>query len=64
MLRASLHEPILSMQIESDQIGGMREVARILLSGNAREESSKSALRGFSLLQEVMDISPLQRLSL
>ena len=63
MLRASLHEPILSMQIESDQVGGMREVARILLSGNAKEESDSSP-GGFSLLQEVMDISPLQRLSI
>ena len=63
MLRASLHEPILSMQIESDQVGGMREVARILLSGNAKEESDSSP-GGFSLLQEVMDISPLQRLSM
>jgi phosphomannomutase len=63
MLRASLHEPILSMQIESDQLGGMKEVARILLSGSAREDSDPS-LKGFALLEGVMDISPLQRLSL
>ena len=63
MLRASLHEPILSMQIESDQLGGMKEVARILLSGSARGDGD-SVPKGFALLEGVMDISPLQRLAL
>lgn len=63
MLRASLHEPIISMQIESDQLGGMKEVARILLSGSARGDDDL-APKGFALLEDVMDISPLQRLAL
>jgi phosphomannomutase len=63
MLRASLHEPILSMQIESDQLGGMKEVARILLSGSAREDGDAS-LKGFALLADLMDIAPLQLLAL
>lgn len=52
MLRPSLHEPILSMQIESDQAGGLAVAARSIWE-----------LGAFSTLSELMDVEPLSRLA-
>ena len=80
MLRPSLHEPILSMQLESDVAGGVQIAAQILLNGYAPGSGSGSGSssdpssgfssgsgvtkEGFSILSEVMDISPLNQLAL
>jgi len=55
MVRASLHEPILSLQIESEQAGGAVEAAKILLEGC-------SACGGMRALKDLFDLSPLESL--
>jgi phosphomannomutase len=57
MLRPSLHEPILSMQIESDQTGGAAAAARILMG-------TLGGSVGFSLMESLMDIAPLRKLAM
>ena len=74
MLRASLHEPILSMQIECDQKGGISIAANILFHGNYLQSEDNydiclnyeniGILEGFSSLVDLMDVTPLQRLSI
>ena len=63
MLRASLHEPILSMQIESDEKGGVQAAARILLLGCVPSGAVGASDGRFSLLSGDMDITPLQDLA-
>ena len=73
MLRASLHEPILSMQIECDEVGGVAEAARILLTGSCTSIADPAPLiadpgprildAGFKALGSLMDITPLEKLS-
>lgn len=71
MLRASLHEPILSMQMECDQMGGLAIAAHILLHGTClpvdsstfESNENKGTSLGFSALKDLMDITPLERLS-
>ena len=60
MLRASLHEPILSMQLESDQIGGAQRAAKILLFGNKNDVKRST---GLNQLESVMDIASLRNLA-
>jgi hypothetical protein len=62
MLRASLHEPILSMQIESDQAGGAKLVAGILLNSPGEVNGSDCSV-GFSQLANLFDLSPLVKLA-
>ena len=50
MLRPSLHEPILSMQIECDRVGGAAHAAHLLWHG------------GFRDLGALLDLAPLQKL--
>ena len=51
MLRPSLHEPIISVQIESDQIGGAKKIAKILSDGlQKRLQSGLLDLSSFSKL--------------
>jgi hypothetical protein len=73
MLRPSLHEPILSMQIESDQMGGVKQAARILLSGHPGTNhtiiencisNNDDNFLSFNQLGVVMDISQLAALAL
>lgn len=74
MLRPSLHEPILSMQIESDQIGGSKQAALILLSGSPdiddttvksidksynSDNPNPTEFQAFNQLSHLMDISQL-----
>lgn len=63
MLRASLHEPILSMQLECDEEGGVQDAARILLNGSAPGGAVGVSAGSFSLLSGDMDITPLQELA-
>jgi phosphomannomutase len=63
MLRPSLHEPILSMQLESDEKGGVQDAARILFDGCAPSGAGGVSDMRFSLLSDDMDISPLQELA-
>jgi phosphomannomutase len=63
MLRPSLHEPILSMQLESDEKGGVKDAARILLDGCATSGAGGVSDGRFSLLSDDMDIFPLQELA-
>jgi phosphomannomutase len=51
MVRPSLHEPILSMQIECDRAGGAAHAARVLWDG------------GFRDLAPLLDLGPLQKLA-
>lgn len=48
MCRPSLHEPILSIQVESDNIGGTKETLRVLYEN------------GFSELENTMDLQPIR----
>jgi phosphomannomutase len=75
MLRPSLHEPIISMQIESDRAGGAAVAARKLLIGDSSDSASvpvvgsdgndvaSGDVLGFTSMGDVMDISPLIKLA-
>lgn len=49
MIRASLHEPILSLQLESEIKGGSKEILQLLLNGFDNLEKEK-----------ILDLSPIQ----
>ena len=62
MLRPSLHEPILSMQIESDQPGGVRLAAKTILHGETIAVDNgivTATSNGFKSLNHLVDLSPL-----
>ena len=48
MCRPSLHEPILSIQVESDNIGGTKDILKVLYEN------------GFSELENVVDLQPIR----
>jgi phosphomannomutase len=52
MIRVSLHEPIVSLQIESNQVGGVMHAARCLLG-------SEGSGIGLHTLEGELDLSPL-----
>ncbi len=48
MCRPSLHEPILSIQVESDNIGGTKDILKVLYEN------------GFSELENVLNLQPIR----
>jgi hypothetical protein len=59
MLRKSLHEPIVSLQMESEQHNGCKIALQSLLAGRSYPVHGSHSSEGFQCLEDELDLSPL-----